>query len=70
MRIVVLHNDVFIGVLEDWNWSAVARSFGYGRGLRVELQPYLLDVIVVDVAVANGPDEFADRQAGLSTSVW
>ncbi len=25
------------------------------------LQPYLLDVIVVDVAVATGPDELADH---------
>src|ERR1700748_3070484 len=64
VRIVVLHDDVVVGVVED-RISVAQNEFRVRPGLGGQLQTHLIDVVVVDVAVAAGPDEFADRQASL-----
>src|SRR6202020_3383248 len=64
VRIVVLHDDVVVGVVED-RIPLGQKEFRVWPGFAAELGPHLVDVIVVDVPIAAGPDELADAQAGL-----
>src|ERR1700761_9576597 len=64
VRIVVLHDDVVVGVVED-RIPMSENKFRLWSRVATELQAHLLDVVVIDVTVAAGPDEFTDRQPGL-----
>ena len=62
--LVVQHLEVFVDVIVD----AGARRDAQRRrrkGLAAELLRHLVDMVVVNVAVAAGPDEFADVEANL-----
>ena len=61
MRIVVLHHDIVVAVVED-RIPLVENEFRVRTRVATQLYPHLLDVVVVDVAVAAGPDELTDRE--------
>ena len=63
--LIVLDDEVVVLVVEDR--VGRAREPQGRRGVRItrELLADLFDVVVVDVAVAAGPDEVADLEAGL-----
>src|ERR1700704_4282256 len=64
VRIVVLHDDVVVGVVED-RIPTGQKEFRVSPRFAGELEAHLLDVVVVDMAVAARPDELADRKTGL-----
>jgi hypothetical protein len=64
VRPVILHNDIFIDVVE---YRITMRQNQFRIRPRLATQPLgdLLNMAVVDMAVATGPDEFTDTQASL-----
>src|SRR3990167_2810107 len=59
------HLEVFVLVVEDGIGSALDVERRVGEGLAAQLQFHLFAVVVVDVAVAAGPDEVAHVQVAL-----
>src|SRR5215207_8715880 len=64
VRVVVHDGDVVVGVVED-RMTRSQNEFRIRAWLTRQLLGYLLDVVVVDVAVAAGPDEFPEFQSHL-----
>src|SRR5436309_2220114 len=64
MRAIVDDGDVVKGVVED-RITRRQNEFRVWPRVSAELLGDLLDVVVVDVAVAAGPDEVADMKPGL-----
>ena len=65
MVLIVQHFEVFVFVAEDGVGLAPDVQRRIGEGLSRQLGLHLFEVIVVDVAVAAGPDEVAHLQAAL-----
>src|SRR5690606_9887309 len=64
MVLVADHLDVLVGVVEDRRTGREPQP-RVRVGVARELRGHLLHVVVVDVAVAAGPYEVADREPGL-----
>lgn len=65
MVLIVQHFEVFVLVVEDGCGLALDVQRRIGEGLARQLGLHLLEVVVVDMAVAAGPDEVAHFQAAL-----